>query len=309
MTRSIRTLTIGLAAASCGPQTVVFELSEAGTSETSSESDEGPGSVNPPGAGCAAPLEFADPAVEQAVRQAIGIPTGDIHADDVWRLESLVVRDDSVSSLAGVECLTDLVGLDVGAEGSSSDPWQALLTDVSPLRRLHRLEHVSLSFSSVADLTPLVDLPRLAHLNAVGTAVSDLTPVRSMLALTHAELDFTDVVDLEPLVGHPTLANLSLWVTEVRDLTPLRELPALQSIGLCGVPVDDITPLGDVPGLEHVDICATQVADVEPLTQLPLLREVMALQAPLDCDDQAENIALIERTVAANDGWFSHDCD
>jgi hypothetical protein len=93
---------------------------------------------------CAGEIDFVDPTVEAAVRQAAGVPSGPLTGAAVQGVTELVAN--GASSLAGVECLPQL-DLLVATNG--------LIQDLSPLRDLANLRSVTLRGNRIQDASPL----------------------------------------------------------------------------------------------------------------------------------------------------------
>ena len=120
----------------------------------------GTGPVN-----CDGVLTFADSNLESAVREGIGMPTGDIRSEDVSGLSELVATSQSVSNLSGIECLQGLTTL-------------------------------SLIDSGVSDLTPLSGLTGLTELNLASNRITDLNPLSGLTELRFLDLDLNTISDL-----------------------------------------------------------------------------------------------------------------
>ncbi|MEN9580766.1 MAG: hypothetical protein RJA70_3775 [Pseudomonadota bacterium] len=169
---------------------------------------------------CTGKLEFDDPIMDRAVREALGLPaTGAIPKSAAQQLESLVTetpRPDGSQfpkSLGGVECLIGLKTLGIG----------------------------------VADLTPLALLPTLdyLHLSGVGQTDerTDLSPISHLKSLTGVHVLSTDLSDLKPLSQLTNLVTLIVYYNNIRDFTPLLSLPNLATAELEGNPVDCSDPV------------------------------------------------------------------
>jgi Leucine-rich repeat (LRR) protein len=172
----------------------------------------GGGADTDPAACADSPLEFADPGLEQAVREMIEKPDGDLYADDVAGLTELYANNAEISNLRGIECLPSLQVLD-------------------------------LSWNDVADVSRLAALPALVGLDLQNNAIADVSPIAGLGALTDLDLSMNDVVDVAPLAGLGALTDLSLAETEVEALGPLAGLTALRFLDVHTSEVADLAPL------------------------------------------------------------------
>ena len=94
--------------------------------------------------------------------------------DDV---DSLTVKE--VSDLHGIECLSNLMNLDLSS---------STLTDFSPLAGLAKLWWLSVSDAALVDLSPFAAVPHLETFYVVGQ-FADLSPLASLPELTHLAVD------------------------------------------------------------------------------------------------------------------------
>jgi internalin A len=98
----------------------------------------------------------------------------------------------------------------------------ARVADLSPVRKLRRLEKLTLSNDRLVDLRPLKGL-KLELLWLNDCPVTDLMPLEGM-ALTDVSLANTKVRDLTPLKDAP-LTILDLRSMSVADWSLLRKMP------------------------------------------------------------------------------------
>ena len=72
-------------------------------------------------------IDFADPELEQAVRSATGMPTGNVRYENVSELSELTAQSEGIADLTGLGCLRGLTELRLSVNG---------ITDVSPVAEL-----------------------------------------------------------------------------------------------------------------------------------------------------------------------------
>ena len=83
-------------------------------------------------------VDFPDPGLEAAIRDAIGITTGDIHDIDLIGLTELDARELDISNLEGIQHCVDLMVLRLDHNQ---------LVDISPLIDLTNLTYLSVDIS------------------------------------------------------------------------------------------------------------------------------------------------------------------
>jgi hypothetical protein len=90
---------------------------------------------------------FPDPNLDNAVRSAIGKPTGIIYSTDLYSLTTLNAFGSGISDLTGLDQCTSLVILSL---------YNNSITSIAPLAGLTSLNYVDLNSNQVADITALV---------------------------------------------------------------------------------------------------------------------------------------------------------
>jgi len=186
----------------------------------------------------------AEAAIQAAIREAAGKPTGELSTADLEKVTSLRLQ---------------------GRE----------ITDVTRLAGLTKLETLFLQDNRITDLTPLAELRELKKLVLHSNQISDLTPLAGLTKLDWLHLDSNQISDLTPLAGSTNLAELFLQDNEIADLTPLAGLPNLKELWLSSNQITDVTPLASLAELERLIIQNNRVADVSPLASLPKLRTLL----------------------------------
>jgi Leucine-rich repeat (LRR) protein len=116
---------------------------------------------------CSGPLTFDDPQFEAAVRAYAGKPSGTLYWTDTSGMtlfDPSGVNVTDITSIGGIECLTNLQVINVG-----SNP----VSDLSPLRNgLTQLYYVAFWGDNVTDISPLVDIPSLTYVDVTGNPLN-----------------------------------------------------------------------------------------------------------------------------------------
>lgn len=174
-------------------------------------------------------VTFADPNLEEAVRQAIEMPTGDIHRSNLEELTSLSANSEDIINLTGLEHCINLIEL-------------------------------SLSSNQISDLSPLANLTSLAELDLGNNRITDITPLSNLTRLTHLYLSTNEIDDVSPLSSLTNLINLELSDNRISDATPLYDLKRLTKLHLAWNPIpyiDASSKLTMLAGLRPSLICST----------------------------------------------------
>ncbi len=168
-----------------------------------------------------------------------------------------------------------------------------LLRDISPLRKLRKLESIELHSTVLRDIAPLKGLCRLRKLNLASTRVSDITPITNLRELLYLNLSETDVSDLSAILSLTKLVALNLSASKTIDISSLTNLTQLEILNLSKCKINDISPISTLRNLTtislhylrvtslefirdlhlvaYLDIRTTLVRSLEPISNLPLL--------------------------------------
>jgi len=207
-----------------------------------------------------------------------------------------------ISSLAGIESLTNLLVLDLN--GNS-------ITDLTPLSGLSNLTSLSLSQNNISDLVPLSDLLKLTSLTLnqnnisvfngletlsnltsldigynVFTPTTDLTSLGSLSKLTtlvieNQKFNYPGLTSdpnnntLAPLSNLINLQKLYLYSQQITSLSFLTGLTNLERLYLddntnktTKTAISDLTELNKVPRLTHLSLSYNNILDVSPISSL-----------------------------------------
>ena len=131
-----------------------------------------------------------DQNLEDAIRNEIDKPEGDLDLDDLEGLTELRAEDAGVRSLEGIQ-------------------------------HCENLEHIILDFNEIDDISNLTGLSELKYLSLYNNNVNDISPLADIPSLEHLSIGDNPVYDLQPLENLPNLSYIFICSCPVRDLTPL----------------------------------------------------------------------------------------
>ncbi len=227
------------------------------------------------------PVVFVCDNLEAAVRQAIGIPEGDIYPSDMQGLTSLNAWEKGISDLTGLEYATGLTDLalhdnlitDISHLAGLTSLTVLYLTgnqiaDVSPLAGLIDLTDLHLFDNQIGDISPLAGLTNLAILTLMENQVSDISPLADLTNLQTLGLYSNQIVDISPLEGLTELSLLRLDDNQISDIKPLEGLTSLMYLEAGSNQISDISPLAGLTGLWALSLESNQISDISPLAGL-----------------------------------------
>ena len=167
--------------------------------------DEGSGSAETDAGADSGPDElFTDANLEQCVRDALGMASGELSADQLASLTHLECRDMGIAAVDGLEACSGLVSLSL---------WENDIVDATPLAGLAGLQHLDIGNNRISDLSWASGLDALTRLGLSVNEISDLAPLAGMTGLEWLNLDANQITDPSPLAG---LAGLT-WLTIERN--------------------------------------------------------------------------------------------
>jgi Leucine-rich repeat (LRR) protein len=146
------------------------------------------GGSRPLSVGCSGTVNFPDPAVDTAVRQALSIPTGPLDGSAIATLTRLSLT--GAASLDGLECAAALTSL-------TTDGGQ--ISDLQRLAGLTQLWRIIILDNELMDLSPLRNLTALSYLDVRGNRIASVDG-SELAAQPTPDCAFLDLRD-NPLVA------------------------------------------------------------------------------------------------------------
>ncbi|MDQ0087584.1 hypothetical protein J2T12_000978 [Paenibacillus anaericanus] len=196
---------------------------------------------------------ISDKNLEQAIRVELKKPTGSITKEDLQTMTSLYPDDpeQKIISLSGLEHAVNLESLMLPGLG---------ITNIEPLKNLHKVTFLALNGNQITHIEPLQELSQLEQL----------------------VIDSNNIEKLDALAGLTNLTDLLIGDNQLKDLSPIQSLVKLNWLIISDNQIQSLEPLRDHPELEHLYFENNQVQDISVLTSLPKLKEVSLSNNPLD---------------------------
>jgi internalin A len=212
-------------------------------------------------------VNFPDPNLEAAIRDAIDKPEGPIYPEDLEGLTELHASEKDIADLTGLEYCTNLEGLYLRDNQ---------ISDISPLSGLTSLWCLDLDENQISDISPLSSLTNLEVLCLWNNQISDISPLSGLTNLRWLDLGDNQITDISPLSGLTNLEELDLGCNQISDISPLSGLTNLKSLDLGWNQISDIKPLVDNVGLSDGDwvyLYDNPLSDTSIEVYIPLLEE------------------------------------
>lgn len=201
-----------------------------------------------------------DANLEQAIRDAIGKPSGELTESDMAMLITLVANDDNISDLTGLEYAINLSMLSLR---------QNHISDLAPLQNLQFLTTLFLDNNYIiSDIQPLANLTNLNYLGLSNNAVTDISAIQNASDLLSLTMNNNQVADISPLQDHFQLDYLLMGNNQVSDISVLHNLTSLSTLYLHGNQIQDISALSNLVNLVDLYIPSNQISDMSSVQNL-----------------------------------------
>lgn len=204
-------------------------------------------------------VTISDGNLELALRQELGVPSGDITDLQMESLLELDVGNLDIADLQGLQHATNLYDLDLGNNLLGDDGNLQLLAQLTNLRDLDLTGN---AMTIVPDLTALT---ALVSLRLIDNPITSLSPLSGLTSLTDLEFGLCDVSDLTPLQGLTSLRSLYFQDCNVTSLAPLGALTSLESLQVAHCAVSSLDVVAQLPQLLHLGVNAAEISDLTPL--------------------------------------------
>ncbi len=244
----------------------------------------------------APPSRFDDPGLEAAVRSALELEGRGFAAPELERITELDASERGITTLSGIEQLSNLAVLDLRGNR---------VQDLSPLSSLSRLRELSLRDNDMVDLSAanlalLAELPALRVLNLrhnrgpshperpdVRHRLSDISVLAEFTQLESLDLADNEVSDVTAIAGLTRLRSLSLRDNplDLENLVVLSGLTQLEYLNLRNTGLRDLSGVQEFRNLGHLDLRGnSDLSSIVPLASLPRLHTLVLRDVPVAQD-------------------------
>lgn len=251
---------------------------------------------------------FTDPAMEQAIRTAIGasentmvltnslwditeftIPADAALYDDVTlmpNLEKLTFEAQTISTLAPLANMAELEILDLSGCRFSSGELVHLtrlpalnelylsecgLSTIAELDGMIALHKLDASNNTIRNLDVLRNLVTLKEINLNHNAVTDLSALSGMSELETLDVSFNALTTLKPLSSCTKLKWLDAGNNQLSGLSGLQELTNLTTLCVEYNHLTDVSGLANLTELVNLSIASNQITDISTFKTLTKL--------------------------------------
>lgn len=179
-------------------------------------------------------VTFKDKNLEQAVRDTINKPTGDICKSDVEKITELNAVAKEIKDISGIE-------------------------------KLINLRDLGLSLNQISNINPLSGLSNLLYLRLDINQISNIDSLSALTNLQVINLQDNQISDINALNGLTNLSYLNLAQNQISDVNALSKLTNLQQLGLHSNQISDVSALSGLTNLQKLYLSKNQISDYSPL--------------------------------------------
>ncbi len=201
-------------------------------------------------------IVFADPVLEERVRQQTGLLDGDITAAEAEEITSLDLdnKDNdpnaSIKDLSGLEHFKNVTGLTIS---------QNAISDLTPIAGMNLAVFYSMNGNNgITDFSPLANSTDMLDLTILGNENINDSNIGFIDGMTKMEMLWIqgapELSDISAVANFPGVSRLIFVDCNISDVSPIAGLTNLKVLDLKGNPIEDYSPLADIyPNLEEKD--------------------------------------------------------
>lgn len=233
-------------------------------------------------------MKFANPKIEQAVRERLYKPEGDILPEELEEVRSLILVHDMVfDSWAEMEDYKANYWYELDRVEPSPEQFDlsdlkyftelnTLVLEYQNIEELPDLSHlplrrVSFAHNEIEDISALKECTGLEIVWLSDNPIEELDALRGMDKLESLDVAFTCVEDLTPVISD-TLENLYCNHTEVTDYAFLAQCTGLKDVRVSDFTMKDAEYLAGLPGMENLSFFDSKVSSLLPFKEMENLK-------------------------------------
>lgn len=261
-------------------------------------------------------VEFADPAIEQAVREMLS--TGsytDIYTNQLWEITEFTCPTEA-ASLADLTYMTNLetlsfqnMTLDSLEDLKNLGKLQTLSfescrlnpDDLTILAGLQNLDSLTLKSCGLATIAGLSGAPHLTELDISGNTIRNLEALSTILTLQKLNMGHNALTSLSAISALTNLTELDVAYNSLTDISPISSCIRLQKLDVTGNQLTDLNAVGTM-------VCLTELsADYNQLTDVAVLGNITSLVKLSISNNAIEDISSLNTLTGLEHFDFSYN--
>jgi Leucine-rich repeat (LRR) protein len=233
---------------------------------------------------------FADPDVENKIRDILGVSNKDITRMDLVGLQILQNPNPGFSDLRGLDKCLALSRLNFDNNQ---------IEDFSALSNLSGLSWLTLNNNKIGDIhwLNLANLRSLKSLSLNENQITDISALSSLTQIDSLDLSYNQISDISALSSLTEIRELNLKMNYITDISALSTMVELTTLILDGNQISDVSALALLTKLNTLQIdgnpylapsVRSNITDISALSSLTELRKLV-----LEGNQNISNIASL----------------
>lgn len=200
-------------------------------------------------------MEFADPAVEAAVRTQLNVGSEtELYTNDLWTIKEFTIPSEAVN-YADIQHMPFLESLIIenGADGQ--------LHNIATLANLTEIKISGVAITQ-DELTTIAARPSLKKLTLAGCSLSSIASLKDAKELIYLDLSNNTIRNISALQGMSDLTEVYLQQNTITDLSALSSALAITKLNIANNALTTLSPLSGLTALTWLDAEANNIADL-----------------------------------------------
>ena len=210
---------------------------------------------------------FRDANLEQAIRDALGIPTELLKKEDLVKLAELKVNNENESESVKI---ADLTGLEHCTNLQQLELRHNKITNLNPISNLTELTSLHLQDNQVSDVSMLSNLVKLTVLILLDNQVININSLSGLVKLEMLDLAHNKIVDISPLTNLTQLWWVALNGNQISIIPNFSKLDKLEELNLGGNLINDISPLDNLLEIVKLVLNQNSINDISALSEIKI---------------------------------------
>ncbi|MBC1797081.1 hypothetical protein HCA55_10085 [Listeria booriae] len=185
---------------------------------------------------------------------------------------SLIIKNENLRSIAGIERLTNITGIQIT---------NTSLEDLTPLAALNKLKDLNIPYNKIKSIKGIGKLPVLKNLYLQGNQITDIQSLEnaSMRNLNVYDNQLTSLAGIEKLSG---LTQLDAGKNQIKDTSPLKRLTSLTILRLNSNQITDIAPIQSLVNLTRLELFGIKLVSFRELASYSNLEFLDVTETDMD---------------------------
>lgn len=250
-------------------------------------------------------VEFADPAMEAAIREILNVADSTIlYTNDLWSITEFTVPEDAADysdllylpylqklnisggiteQLSYVSELTNLTKLTVTNTQVDVELLQAIstfpglteltmtgcgITSITDLENARSLKSLDLTDNTIRNISPISLMQNLETLHLGHNAVTDVSALSVLANLTVLDISYNSVTTMNPVAGLTALTWLNAENNQLSNINGFDNLTQLTYLNLSNNTITDVSALSACTALSELDVSNNTITDITGLSAL-----------------------------------------